>query len=44
MQMMQQGYKAVGLLVEVNGDRFLFPGALAAALFLAAYASTLGLF
>ena len=37
MQTLQNGYKGLGLLVEVNLDRFLIPVALGAALFLGAY-------
>ena len=37
MQTLQNGYKGLELLVEVNLDRFLIPVALGAALFLGAY-------
>ena len=37
MQTIQRGYRGLGLLVEINLDRLLVLGALASALFLAAY-------
>ena len=37
MQTLQKGYKGLGLLMEVNLDRVIFPLALGAALFLGAY-------
>lgn len=37
MQMLQKGYKGLGLLVEVNLDRFLIPLALCVAICLGAY-------
>jgi hypothetical protein len=35
------GYKGVGLFIDLNFDRFLMPGALVAALFAAAYLTSL---
>ena len=40
MQTIQRGYRGLGLLVEINLDRLLVLGALAGALFLAAYIGT----
>ena len=37
MQMLQKGYKGLGLLVDVNLDRFLIPLALCVAICLGAY-------
>ena len=37
MQMLEKGYKGLGLLVEVNLDRFIFPVAICAAICLGAY-------
>ncbi|MFX0544397.1 hypothetical protein ACEWPL_002495 [Roseovarius sp. S1116L3] len=34
------GFKGFGLFIDLNIDRFLVPGALAAALFLAAFISS----
>jgi len=35
------GYKGVGLLIDLNLDRFLMPCAIAAALFVSAYFASL---
>lgn len=44
MQTIQQGYRGIALLVNINWDRLLFVGAIAAGLFAAALirAATLG--
>ncbi|WP_372886541.1 hypothetical protein [Shimia sp.] len=44
MQTIEQGYRALSLLVEVNQDRFLFPAAILIGLLTAAYIGSLGLF
>lgn len=44
MHTIEQGYKALSLLIDVNWDRFLFPTAILAGLLAAAYIGSLGLF
>lgn len=44
MHTIEQGYKAISLLIDINWDRLLFPSAILAGLMLAAYIGSLGLF
>jgi hypothetical protein len=44
MQTIQHGYQAIGLLVSINWDRFLFPTAILAALMTAAYLGSISNF
>lgn len=44
MHTIEQGYRALSLLVDVNWDRFLFPSAILAGLMSAAFIASLGLF
>ncbi|SDC16372.1 hypothetical protein SAMN04488239_101326 [Ruegeria marina] len=41
MQMLQQSYRGLGLLMQLNWDRILFVGAIAGALFLGAFLGSL---
>ena len=43
MHTMEHGARAIWLLVELNWDRFLFPGAILVALMATAYLRSLGL-
>ncbi|GAA6165122.1 hypothetical protein NBRC116590_28260 [Pelagimonas sp. KU-00592-HH] len=43
MQTIAQGYRALGLLIDINWDRMLFPFAILAGLMVAAYLGSLGL-
>lgn len=44
MHTIEQGYRALSLLVDLNLDRFLFPTAILMGLLAAAYLGSLGLF
>ena len=44
MHTIEQGYRAVSLLIDINWDRLLFPSAILVALMAAAYIGSLGLF
>jgi hypothetical protein len=44
MQTLQDGYRAFGLLWDVNWDRLLFPSAILMGLLMGGFLGTLGLF
>lgn len=44
MHTIEQGYNALGLLIDINWDRLLFPTAILFGLMGAAYLGSLGLF
>lgn len=44
MHTIEQGYRAISLLIDINWDRLLFPSAILAGLMAAAYIGSLGLF
>ncbi|WP_281280250.1 hypothetical protein [Shimia litoralis] len=44
MQTIHQGYRAIGLLIDINWDRLLFLAAIVSGLMLAAYLGSLGHF
>ena len=44
MHTIEQGYRALSLLIEINWDRLLFPTAILIALTAGAYAFSLGVF
>ncbi|MDA5555462.1 hypothetical protein [Shimia sp. MMG029] len=41
MQTITNGYRAIGLLIDINWDRFVYPSAVVAGLVIGAYISSL---